>query len=232
MRNAFSATLFRTIFPHCTVTKRAYSPLRGPAVYGTTWLAPSLDAVARGLSRQNTRAGAAPARFALRPCATSASVPSARKRLAARGARSLFHRSPQPPLHPLMSASVSVQYAARVAAGKIERDSAQQRIVDRLAKLETELGEQRLARKSSSLGWLFGSREPVPIKGLYMFGEVGCGKTMLMDLFFAASSVVRKRRVHFHEFMGEVHERVHVLRQKAKLGEASGEDPIGVVAAA
>ena len=131
-----------------------------------------------------------------------------------------------------MSASVSVQYAARLAAGKIERDSAQQRIVDRLAKLETELGEQRLARKSSSLGWLFGSREPVRIKGLYMFGEVGRGKTMLMDLFFAASSVVRKRRVHFHEFMGEVHERVHVLRQKAKLGEASGEDPIGVVAAA
>src|SRR5262245_1798687 len=83
------------------------------------------------------------------------------------------------------SASVSVQYAARVAAGKIERDSAQQRIVDRLAKLETELAEQRLARKSSSLGWLFGSRERVPIKGLYMFGEVGRGKTMLMDLFFA-----------------------------------------------
>jgi cell division protein ZapE len=72
----------------------------------------------------------------------------------------------------------------------------------------------------------------VPIKGLYMFGEVGRGKTMLMDLFFAASSVVRKRRVHFHEFMGEVHERVHVLRQKTKLGEASGEDPIGVAAAA
>ena len=56
-----------------------------------------------------------------------------------------------------MSASVSVQYAARVADGKIERDSAQQRIVDRLAQLETELAEQRLARKSSSLGWLFGS---------------------------------------------------------------------------
>src|SRR5262249_60863720 len=100
-----------------------------------------------------------------------------------------------------MSAPVSVRYAARLAAGKIERDSAQQRIVDRLAKLETELAEQRLARKSSSLGWLFGSRERVPIKGLYMFGEVGRGKTMLMDLFFAASSVVHKRRVHFHEFM-------------------------------
>jgi cell division protein ZapE len=131
-----------------------------------------------------------------------------------------------------MSASVSALYAARVAAGKIERDSAQQAMVDRLAQLENELGERRLARKSSSLGWLFGSREAEPIKGLYIFGDVGRGKTMLMDLFFAASSVARKRRVHFHEFMTEVHERVHALRQKAKLGEIGGEDPIGVAAAA
>ena len=114
-----------------------------------------------------------------------------------------------------MSASVSAQYAAQVAAGKIERDDAQQAIVDRLAQLENELAERRLARKSSSLGWLFGSREAEPIKGLYIFGGVGRGKTMLMDMFFAASRVVRKRRVHFHEFMGEVHERVHALRQKA-----------------
>jgi cell division protein ZapE len=89
-----------------------------------------------------------------------------------------------------------------------------------------------VARKSSSLGWLFGSREPEPIRGLYIFGDVGRGKTMLMDLFFAASSVVRKRRVHFHEFMAEVHERVHVLRQRAKLDEISAEDPIGVAASA
>jgi cell division protein ZapE len=132
----------------------------------------------------------------------------------------------------LMSASVSAQYAAQVAAGKIERDDAQQAIVDRLAQLENALAERRLARKSSSLGWLFGSREAEPIKGLYIFGDVGRGKTMLMDMFFAASRVVRKHRVHFHEFMGEVHERIHALRQNAKLGEISGEDPIGLVAAA
>ena len=117
-----------------------------------------------------------------------------------------------------MSASVSVQYAARVAAGKIERDAGQQAIVDRLAQLETRLAERRLARKSSSLGWLFGAREAEPIKGPYIFGDVGRGKTMLMDLFFAASPVVRKRRVHFHEFMSEVHERIYALRQRAKLG--------------
>jgi cell division protein ZapE len=130
-----------------------------------------------------------------------------------------------------MSASVSVQYAARVAAGKIERDAGQQAVVDRLAQLETRLAERRLARKSSSLGWLFGVREAEPIKGLYIFGDVGRGKTMLMDLFFAASPVVRKRRVHFHEFMAEVHERIYALRQKTKLGEVSGEDPIALAAA-
>jgi cell division protein ZapE len=133
-----------------------------------------------------------------------------------------------------MPASISVQYAARVAAGKIERDSAQEAVVDRLAQLETRLAEHRLARKSSSLGWLFGARarDAETIKGLYLFGEVGRGKTMLMDLFFSASPIVRKRRIHFHEFMAEVHERIYALRQKAKLGETGGEDPIGHTAAA
>jgi cell division protein ZapE len=137
------------------------------------------------------------------------------------------------PIHPLMAVSVSVQYAARVAAGKIERDDAQAAIVGKLAQLEKRLAEHRLARKSSSLGWLFSARkrEAEPIKGLYIFGDVGRGKTMLMDLFFEASPVVRKRRVHFHEFMAEVHERIYALRQKAKLGEISNEDPIRLVAA-
>src|SRR5262249_20151278 len=117
-------------------------------------------------------------------------------------------------------------------AGKIEHDSAQQRIVGRLAELENELAEQHLARKSSSLGWLFGSREGVPIKGLYIFGEVGRGKTMLMDLFFAVSSVVRKRRVHFIECRARVPGWVHARRQKAKWAEVSGEARTGVTAAA
>ena len=137
-------------------------------------------------------------------------------------------------IHPRMSASISVQYAARVAAGKIERDSAQEAVVADLARLEKRIAQHRLARKSSSLGWLFGARarETEDIKGLYIFGEVGRGKTMLMDLFFAASPVARKRRVHFHEFMTDVHERIYALRQKAKLGETNGEDPIALTAAA
>jgi cell division protein ZapE len=92
--------------------------------------------------------------------------------------------------------------------------------------------EYRLARKSSALGWLFAGRERAlpPIKGLYIYGDVGRGKTMLMDLFFQASPVERKRRAHFHEFMLDVHERIHAFRQGIKRGERADEDPIRVVA--
>src|SRR6266480_7062619 len=133
-----------------------------------------------------------------------------------------------------MPANVRARYEALVATGKIERDRAQDHLLGLFDELERHLAEHRLARKSSSLGWLFGARErkEEPIKGIYVFGDVGRGKTMLMDLFFAASPVVRKRRVHFHEFMAEVHERIYALRQKAKLGEISGEDPIALAAAA
>ena len=127
-----------------------------------------------------------------------------------------------------MASSITARYAAAVAGGRVEHDPAQLTVVDMLGRLETQIVEHRLARKSSSLGWLFGSRatKQPPVKGLYIYGEVGRGKTMLMDLFFEASPVVRKRRAHFHEFMIDVHERVHAFRQKMKLGEHAGEDPI------
>jgi cell division protein ZapE len=130
-----------------------------------------------------------------------------------------------------MASSIVAQYAAGVAAGKVERDPAQLALVDRLARLEGEIIEHRLARKSSSLGWLFArDKRQTPLKGLYIYGEVGRGKTMLMDLFYEVSPVQRRRRAHFHEFMIDVHERVHGLRQKMKVGEYPGEDPIEIVA--
>jgi len=127
-----------------------------------------------------------------------------------------------------MASSITARYAAGVAAGRIERDIAQLAVVDMLARLEARIVEYRLARKSSSLGWMFGSREKRQsrIKGLYIYGDVGRGKTMLMDLFFKSSPVQRKRRAHFHEFMIDVHERIHAIRQKMKLGEHAAEDPI------
>jgi cell division protein ZapE len=132
-----------------------------------------------------------------------------------------------------MASSIKARYAAGVASGLIEPDSAQLAVVDKLAQLEGQIAEHRLARKSSSLGWMFGGREKRQsrIKGLYIYGDVGRGKTMLMDLFFEASPVLRKRRAHFHEFILDVHERVHELRQKMKLGEYPGADPIEFAAA-
>jgi len=131
-----------------------------------------------------------------------------------------------------MASSITARYAAAIAAGRVESDAAQLAIVDKLARLEARLAQYRLARKSSSLGWLFAGRESkeAPLKGLYIFGEVGRGKTMLMDLFFEASPAVRKRRAHFHEFMLDVHERVHAFRQTMKLGEHAGADPIQLTA--
>jgi cell division protein ZapE len=129
---------------------------------------------------------------------------------------------------------ISERYAALVAAGEVEHDRAQAAVVEMLSRLETRLAHHRLARKSSSLGWMFASRtqDAGPLKGLYIYGEVGRGKTMLMDLFCAASPVVRKRRVHFHEFMVDVHERIHDWRQRRSRGEIPGEDPIAPVAGA
>jgi cell division protein ZapE len=130
-----------------------------------------------------------------------------------------------------MASSITAQYAAGVEAGKVERDPAQLAVVDRLARLEGDIIEHRLARKSSSLGWLFArDKKQASLKGLYIYGEVGRGKTMLMDLFYEVSPVQRRRRAHFHEFMIDVHERVHGLRQKMKVGEHAGEDPIELVA--
>src|SRR5690242_3091836 len=133
-----------------------------------------------------------------------------------------------------MSGTVSERYAALVAASEIEHDAAQAAVAAKLSRLDSRLAEYRLARKSSALGWMFGRRQNGvgPPKGLYLFGDVGRGKTMLMDLFFAASPITRKHRTHFHEFMLDVHARVHAWRQQAKRGEVKGDDPITPVAAA
>jgi cell division protein ZapE len=113
-----------------------------------------------------------------------------------------------------MPANFRANYLALVAAGEIEADPAQQALVGRFERLEQDLSEHRLARKSSALGWLFGKRENAgQIKGLYIHGEVGRGKTMMMDLFYESSAIKRKRRAHFHEFMAHVHDRVHAFRQ-------------------
>lgn len=126
---------------------------------------------------------------------------------------------------------VSTAYEALVQKGVIERDPAQIDLVRRLDKLAVDLTEHQLARKSNTLGWLFAARRKTPYqKGFYIWGSVGRGKTMLMDLFFQAAAVRQKRRVHFHAFMADVHGRIHDWRQKKKKGLVKGEDPIDPVA--
>ncbi len=130
-----------------------------------------------------------------------------------------------------MPSTVASRYATLVAARQVESDPAQVAAVERLAALEARLAAHRLASKSSSLGWLFGSREKrEPIRGIYLYGEVGRGKTMLMDIFYAVSDVEEKRRAHFHEFMADVHERIHGFRRRHKEGNGSKEDAIMLTA--
>jgi cell division protein ZapE len=134
---------------------------------------------------------------------------------------------------------VGSRYDALVAAGAIERDPAQAALAVKLDVLARALHERRMILhherppSKSAFGWLFGRRKlPEPLRGLYIWGSVGRGKTMLMDLFFEAIAVRRKRRAHFHAYMAEVHERIHEWRQKLKRGEVKGDDPIRPVAAA
>jgi cell division protein ZapE len=139
--------------------------------------------------------------------------------------------APRPPA--LSAGPVAARYNALAANGTIERDPGQAAVVARLDLLLAALEQHRLARKGSALGWLFGQRAPLePPRGAYIWGSVGRGKTMLMDLFYEAAPAGSKRRTHFHMFMADVHGRIHDWRQRLKRGEVEGDEPIAPVAAA
>jgi cell division protein ZapE len=121
--------------------------------------------------------------------------------------------------------TVASRYDALVADGAIAPDPAQRALALRFDEVEMALAERRLRAKGSPLGWLFAGRSK-PIRGLYLWGDVGRGKTMLMDEFFALSAASPKRRVHFNEFMGEVQDRLHLARS----GKGAA-DPVDTVAA-
>jgi cell division protein ZapE len=98
-----------------------------------------------------------------------------------------------------------------------------------LGALERRLSSYKPIRKQGLFGRLFSDKSEPP-RGLYVHGEVGRGKTMLMDLFFQASPVEHKRRAHFHEFMAEAHERIHGYRQAIARGELGDTDVIALTA--
>jgi cell division protein ZapE len=129
-------------------------------------------------------------------------------------------------------ATVRQRYDHLVETGTVLRDAAQERVALLLDRLIEEISARRLARKSSALGWLFAGkrRTQEPVKGLYIHGGVGRGKTMLMDMFFELVPVRRKRRVHFNDFMADVHDRIQRHRAARKEGTVKEDDPIPPVA--
>ena len=130
------------------------------------------------------------------------------------------------------SSPFRAEYQALVASGAIEADPAQAELVEAYAGLEERLDGYKPLRKHGLFGRLFGDMDAAPPRGLYVHGEVGRGKTMLMDLFFHASPVEHKRRAHFHEFMAEVHERIYGYRQEIARGELANADVIALTAQA
>lgn len=123
-----------------------------------------------------------------------------------------------------MAGPLLERYDARLASGEIEPDAAQLEAVRCLDRLAVELGGWRRGGRPRLLPSLRRVREAAP-RGVYLHGGVGRGKTMLMDLFFKTASFAPKRRLHFHEFMSEAHERI-------QRGRATTDgDPIPFVAA-
>jgi len=122
-------------------------------------------------------------------------------------------------------------YRARVAKGVLAVDPSQQMAAERLQGLWARLRGYDPAPRPAANGGLLGRllrRKPAEganedrPNGLYLVGEVGRGKSMLMDLFFAAADVKRKRRIHFHQFMQEAHRRIHAWKR----ANPDGVDPI------
>ncbi|MGI9415144.1 MAG: cell division protein ZapE, partial [Hyphomicrobiales bacterium] len=128
-----------------------------------------------------------------------------------------------------MSSALLQTYRALTGSGELTADADQDRVIGALDQLCQQLDAYEASRQRRSLTSLFSSRAETP-KGAYLYGGVGRGKTMLMDLFHDAAPVAAKRRVHFHEFMQEVHGQVHDRRQAHSKGYVKAGDPIPPVA--
>ena len=130
-----------------------------------------------------------------------------------------------------MASALQAAYDARLAKGEITADPAQADGLRALLRLEADLAA---APAGGGLKGLF--RKPESERGVYLWGPVGRGKSMLMDLFFEAVRVEKKRRTHFHVFMGEIHRLIGEWRagdpaaRRARFGQHKGDDPIVPVA--
>ncbi len=132
-----------------------------------------------------------------------------------------------------MALSVASAYQQKLARGDITPDAAQAEAVQALSRLEGDLNA--LSEPGFSLPFLHRKKEPP--RGVYLWGPVGRGKSMLMDLFFESAPVARKQRAHFHAFMGRTHALIDVwrkgdtaTRRETFPGVRGGDDPIQAVA--
>jgi cell division protein ZapE len=122
------------------------------------------------------------------------------------------------------------RYRALRRAGELKPDPEQELAIEKLEILHHRIAQYR---PDNANGWLSflrrrPKREPAP-EGLYLYGDVGRGKSMLMDLFFETVPLENKRRVHFHAFMADVHKRINAFRRTPE-SERDGDDPIPPVA--
>ncbi|KAK2179498.1 hypothetical protein NP493_484g00031 [Ridgeia piscesae] len=141
-------------------------------------------------------------------------------------------------------------YETRVQAGELQNDEYQKSVIQQLEDLHNELKDYQPIQATNSwniFSKLFSSSSkkqedsakklcPTAPNGLYLYGSVGCGKTMLMDLFYSTCTLKkRKRRVHFHSFMLDIHKRIHLVKQNMpkrdnSVSQMQSYDPIQPVA--
>jgi cell division protein ZapE len=130
-----------------------------------------------------------------------------------------------------VSTSLFNQHAGLVAGGRIEADAGQEAVLAKLEDLRLDLASASVPRHAGPFRWLSGSAARAKtLRGLYLWGAAGRGKTMLMDLFFDSAPAERKSRVHFHEFMASVHAFIHEWRHQSQMGFVKGDDPIAAAA--
>ena len=112
------------------------------------------------------------------------------------------------------SPSLRDRYEQQVRSGQLQGDAAQREVVELL-----EGFHEQLQRRPKQLGFFRKAPKTKQSSGVYIYGAVGRGKSMLMDLFYHTLEHPKKRRVHFHAFMADIHHQLHSLRKHHTQGD-------------